>query len=186
MCPHSIPLTTRFWDKVDTSGDCWLWTAGTGNFGYGMFQIAARTTRGAHRVAWYLGSGEWPPADRSVLHTCDAPACVRNDEAGTYVVNGIHLPRFGHLFLGTQADNMADRTMKGRAATGGHNGKYTHPERIARGAEVGSAKLTAEQVLEIRALAASAPVNYSALGRQFNVTCHAVRLIVLRKNWRHL
>ncbi len=55
-----------------------------------------RPTR-AHRLAWIYTHG--PIADGlHVLHKCDVRLCVRP----------------GHLFLGTEADNMADRDAKGR------------------------------------------------------------------------
>lgn len=38
----------RFWSHVDKSGDCWLWTGGKTQYGYGQFGIVA------HRVAYEL------------------------------------------------------------------------------------------------------------------------------------
>jgi hypothetical protein len=72
----------------------------------------------AHRAAWADASGPIPN-DLHVLHHCDNPPCVNVQ----------------HLFLGTQADNMADKVAKGRQP---------------RGEEHGSAKLTAAEVAEIR------------------------------------
>lgn len=54
----------------------------------------------AHRIAWYLSFGPIPPG-LCVLHKCDVMRCVRHD----------------HLFLGTHADNSADRDAKGRQVT---------------------------------------------------------------------
>ena len=51
----------------------------------------------AHRVSWELHYGPIP-AGRQVLHHCDTTQCVRP----------------AHLFLGTQADNVADMIRKGR------------------------------------------------------------------------
>jgi hypothetical protein len=53
----------------------------------------------AHRVAWTLANGPIP-AGMHVLHTCDNPPCCNP----------------GHLWLGTQADNMADMARKGRTS----------------------------------------------------------------------
>ena len=49
-----------------------------------------------------FASGDWPPDDRLVGHTCDNRRCVRADDVGIYIVRGRELPRRGHLFLGTQ------------------------------------------------------------------------------------
>tara|TARA_R110000868_G_scaffold292821_1_gene553342 strand:+ start:502 stop:765 length:264 start_codon:yes stop_codon:yes gene_type:complete len=71
-----------------------------------------------------------------VLHHCDNPACINPE----------------HLFLGTQADNMRDKRIKGRAHS-------------LKGEMCGRAKLNAKEVAEIRA-SSDGPC---ALGRLFGV-----------------
>jgi hypothetical protein len=86
-------VIARFWSLVNKSETgCWLWTAARSKSGYGSF-----AGRRAHRVAHEFALGPIPPG-LHVLHTCDVPACVRPD----------------HLWLGTHADNMADKVAKGR------------------------------------------------------------------------
>ncbi len=100
MTGHPGPVSERFWAKVDTSGECWLWTACTKRDGYGRIWHRGKVAI-AHRVAWELERGPIPEG-LFVCHHCDNHRCVRPD----------------HLFLGTQADNLQDMTAKGRRAVG--------------------------------------------------------------------
>lgn len=100
-----MALTTvqRFWSKVNKSNTCWLWTGSTIlRYGYGQFAMKVHgrwTMVRAHRFAWETTHGPIPK-NLHVLHKCDHPACVRPD----------------HLWLGSQAENMADMRKKGRAS----------------------------------------------------------------------
>lgn len=94
---HGRPLADRFWEKVDKTGECWLWRAHLGSCGYGAFGLGGRAAK-AHRVAFELTHGPIPPG-LFVCHSCDVPACVRPE----------------HLFLGTHVENMADMRAKGRS-----------------------------------------------------------------------
>ena len=100
-----------FWSKtrVRTSG-CIEFTGWKGPGGYGRVEMKGSRARAkkrvlAHRAAYAMMWG-FCPADKKVLHSCDNPKCVSP----------------GHLFLGTQADNVADMIAKGRANFR-HNGR---------------------------------------------------------------
>jgi len=92
----------RFWSKVDRTGDCWLWTAGTTRRGYGVFHPRHGETIGAHRWSLSQSLGRDLASSEFACHTCDNPACVRP----------------AHLFAGSHDDNMADMRSKGRSSRG--------------------------------------------------------------------
>jgi hypothetical protein len=74
---------------------CWLWQTDGAYQWYGAFYLNGRTEK-AHRIAWFLATGEWP--ERHVLHTCDVPACVNP----------------GHLYLGGPPENTRDKLLRRR------------------------------------------------------------------------
>lgn len=106
MSHHTTPvaLATRFWDRLDKTGDCWLWMGYCNGDGYGVVSTAAGYLALTHRAAWALTNGPIPEGMR-ILHRCDNPPCCNP----------------AHLFLGTQIDNIRDRDAKGRG-----RGRATH------------------------------------------------------------
>lgn len=96
----------RYWANVARGEPtaCWPWTGALVD-GYGRFYADGRNVR-ASRWGYRRFVGPIPQG-HDVLHTCDFPAC--------------HNPT--HWFTGTNADNMADRNMKGRQARGERHGK---------------------------------------------------------------
>jgi hypothetical protein len=151
-----ITALERFMRKVDTGGPdgCWLWTAYRNPCGYGMFYMD-RALRSSHRVIYGLVVAEVPPG-MCVLHRCDNPACVRP----------------GHLFLGTQTENVADREAKGR-------GRH----RASAGEANGSAKLTWGAVGEIRRRYAAGGVSQQLLAREYGVSRSQISGIVAGVFW---
>ena len=149
------PLEERFWEKVEKTNGCWLWTARKNPGGYGWFRVDE--TRGsvlAHRMAYELTHGPLPDG-MFACHHCDNPACVRPD----------------HLFLGTDQDNKADMTHKGRQV---------------KGSRMKQAKLTEDQVAEIRALYAAGGITQVELGKRYGVRDSTINRTVNRVDWRHI
>lgn len=106
---------------------CLLWTASCNTSGYGICSRDLPGKRLAHRAAWILAKGAVPDG-MFVLHRCDTRSCVNVD----------------HLFLGSIADNNADRDRKGRQVAPRFHGETN-----------GAAKLSDVDVLSIVRLRAS-------------------------------
>jgi len=99
-------LRERFEAKLVPGKDgCLEFTGYCKRGGYGTMWANGKNQL-VHRVAWMLANGEIPEG-LHVLHRCDNPRCSRVE----------------HLFLGTQADNMADMAQKGRHGRSGNGGR---------------------------------------------------------------
>jgi len=171
-------IEERFWSKVDkTNGhdSCWIWKASKNKLGYGWFGMGGHRGKveRAHRVAMIL-SGHSLTSENLVCHKCDNPSCVNP----------------GHLFIGTQFDNMRDMAAKGRSgprnrpermARGDKNGARVHNERMARGVRVYGAKLNDELAREI--YASGLPIR--ELSRRHGVDRKAISLLKKGVTWRH-
>lgn len=137
-----------FWAKVDRRGgaDCWPWLGarhygGTGYGPYGVVRLAGSRRTGAHRVALAL-SGIAVDDDLCVLHTCDVPICCNP----------------AHLYVGTRADNAADRVARGRSGVFDRAGKAN-----------GNCRLSDREVEEVRRLRATGE-SRRAVASRFNVS----------------
>lgn len=71
---NTRPAEIRFWEKVDTSGTCWVWTGGQNGRGYGNFWDERRQVL-AQR--WIYESVHGPiPGDLTIDHLCETKLCV--------------------------------------------------------------------------------------------------------------
>lgn len=76
----------RFWDRVDKTPTCWLWTGHTTQ-GYGTIRVDGRTVR-VHRFSWEMVNGPVPEG-LELDHLCRVRNCVNPDhlEPVTHVEN---------------------------------------------------------------------------------------------------
>jgi hypothetical protein len=141
LADNSIPLTEC---------GCVIWLGHVNNMGYGRLCVNGKMEY-VHRAALELNYGEKIPVGLNVLHKCDIPTCINPD----------------HLFLGTHADNVADKVAKNR-----------HP----RGETNATAKLTETEVLAIRA----SLVGVNETARRMGLTPMTISNIRNRKTWKHI
>jgi hypothetical protein len=163
-------LARRFWEKVQRGqpSECWEWTGSRSRDGYGRIRSGGRDgTLNAHRVAWELTHG---PVDDGlqVCHKCDNPPCCNPS----------------HLFVGSKSENAFDALRKGRLRIPVPN--FVRTPGVAPGA-----RLTVEQVLEIRAQwnaagARATAIMLGTLAEQYGVSRTAIYYIVTGHSWRFL
>lgn len=150
----ALPGPPLFWLEVDRSAECWEWLGRKHPDGYGRWWYEGKTWP-AHRLAYLLVNGAIPDG-MHILHNCDNPGCVNPD----------------HLRAGTHAENMADKRIRGRAKWGPE--KYA--QRLAASAH--NAKLSLQNVREIRELYSTGTYSYAQLGGLYGVSAEAIRKVV--------
>lgn len=69
------PVIQRFWEKVDKSGEHWLWTASC-RHGYGQLNIGNNKIEDAHRISYQLHHGSIPEG-MDIDHECRVTQCVK-------------------------------------------------------------------------------------------------------------
>lgn len=155
-----LTLKERFWANVDKTpaNGCWVWTGSNNGQGYGTIgamEIGRRHIR-AHRLSYMWHRGEIPEG-MVVCHKCDNPPCVNPE----------------HLFLGTPADNMRDRNIKGR-------------HWAQRGENHCRAILTEELVKKLRAEYVPGHGGGWRLARKYNLQGPTVMRVIKRETWKHI
>jgi hypothetical protein len=183
----ALKVLGRFWSKVDINGPvhpvlgtrCWLYTGYVMPNGYGDFYSGLRSDRLVHRYAYRTFVGPIPDS-LQVCHHCDVRNCVNYER---------------HLFVGTQADNLADAVSKERMS----HGEF-HAQAIRE--TLATTRLTPSQVREIRHALATAPYQPLGTGRgnrigrppglindladRYGVSGTTIRMIARRASWSYL
>jgi hypothetical protein len=117
------------------------------------------------------GYGEILSSNRKLLaHRASYEAFIGPIPKGMYVCHAcdnVYCVNPNHLFLGTQKQNLQDMAAKGRSTRGEKNAR---------------AKLTEEQVKQIRAISGS----NSFIAKLFNTSSSNINLIKSKKRWTHV
>ena len=148
-----ITLLDKFNASYKKIGECWIWNDKLLSTDYGVFYISG-TSYLAHRMSYALFI-DAIPKELFVCHKCDNPSCVNPD----------------HLWLGTQADNMADAAKKGR---------------MPRGEKSTNSKLTEKQITELLNLYATGNYSQEQIAKMFSISRTVVSNLLHNKTWKHL
>ena len=135
------------------ASECWYWIGCIDALGYGRFAFNGESK--AHRSAYRIFNGDIGPGMK-VMHKCDTRCCVNPD----------------HLFLGTQAENVADMVAKRRNKTVANCGEKNP-----------MAKLTMAQVDEMRVLVASG-AKQRDMCSLYGISPMTVSRVIRRELWK--
>lgn len=145
-----------FWSRVSKGSECWLWTGAVYTTGYGRIWYRGRAWT-AHRLAWVLTNGTLPNGRHvNLCHHCDERLCCRPS----------------HMYVGTVKSNAMDRHRRGRANT-------------QRGSKHHQARLSLEDVVEIRQRRADGETTY-ALAARYGVSQQHISNVTIGKRWAHI
>ena len=140
----------RFLSKFRIGDGCWEWVGRKTLRGYGDVMRDYKYKK-AHRCSYELFIGAIP-IGKNVCHKCDNPSCVNPS----------------HLFLGTQADNLADMRSKGR-------GTKLCGEQLSK-------VLTDEKVVQI----IKSPLSRRKIAKEFGVSGSCIQTIRNGRSWKHV
>lgn len=156
----TMPTGERLMSKViiNPVSGCWEWQ-GSKRRGYGHTIVGSRKdgtrhSERAHRLAYLTWVGEIPDG-YEVCHKCDNPCCIN--------------PK--HLFVGTRAENVADREQKGRNV-------------VKVGEEQPRSKLTKKAVKDARWEHAYKGTSFQKLADKYGVSKKTIQNAINGVTWK--
>ena len=149
-------LEQRFWEKVKIGTASECWP-----------WLSLCVDRKGYGKLWYAGGNVY--AHRMAWTLTNGPI-----PEGLFCLHNCDNPGCcnpGHIRLGTLKENMQDAISR---------------DRIAKGERQGNARLTHEQVREIRVKYNPRLYGYDKLAKEYNVAKTTIRKVVDKVNWKHL
>lgn len=194
-----------------SDSNCWEWQGEIIKGGYGRCHFKGNKYI-VHR-AMLISLGKEIPEGFEVCHSCDNPRCCNPEHLfiGTHKQNIKDRDNKGRTAKGdshyarTSPEKLARGEKSGsilhpesrprgknhwsvlhpeKRAIGERHGSHTKPERVAKGERSGSAKLSQENVIEIRNLYKSG-YKQVELAKMFNVTKGTINHIIKGRNWKN-
>jgi len=153
------PLEERFWAQVEKTSEHWWWKGTTDKHVYGYI---------------CSGGSAWKGAKYKRCHRVAWELLIGPIPSGMNVLHSCDTPGCvnpDHLFLGSHLDNAKDRNAKGRNAYG---------ERSP------NAKLTENDVREIRRRYTAGGISQMKLAAEFQVDQTIISDVVRRNSWNHV
>jgi hypothetical protein len=139
--------------QINNISGCWLWLGAKRN-GYGIIRYYGKLIY-AHRASYESAYGAIPDG-AIVCHKCDEPLCINP----------------GHFFIGSPADNVADRVSKGRTTKLAGQGHHL-------------SKVGDDDVRQIRKLLADGHMQRE-VAKMYGISEAMISGIKTRKRWKHV